>query len=70
MAKQKYYYVIAKKTNADLAAVNAQLPIFWRKQFAKDSAFCHFGYTWTDFYTIQKISVSELESIILKSKKA
>jgi len=70
MAKQKYYYVIAKKENTELASMNTQLPIYWNKQFAKDGAFCHFGYTWADFYTIQKIKIADLENLILKSKKA
>lgn len=70
MAKQKYYYVIAKKCNGDLVIFNSQLPIYWIKKIAVDDLFWRYGQMWTEFYTIQKIKVSDLESIIIKSQKA
>ena len=70
MAKQKYYYAIVRKDNGAFPILSDKLPIYWLKKCAKEDAFFRFGVTWDKFYTIQKISVSDLEAIILKSKKA
>ena len=70
MAKQKYYYAIVRKDNGSFPTISALLPIYWLKKVAKYDAFRLFGMSWNSTYVIQKISVSDLEAIILKSKKA
>ncbi len=70
MATQKYYYAIVRKDNANFCFIFGQLPIFWSKEYAKDKGINVFGYNWRDIYTIQKIKITDLENLILKSKKA
>jgi len=70
MAKQKYYYIIVRKDNGEFAITFSTLPIFRYKQNALIFGNDNLGRYWRKVYTIQKIKISDLENLILKSKKA
>jgi hypothetical protein len=74
MAKQKYYYAIVDKDNgafamqyASIDLLPVKLPIFVSLSIAKKWLNTEYD---KRKYQIQKIKIADLESLILKSKKA
>lgn len=64
MAKSKYCYVIANEKNGNMLFEDGKLPIFWNRECAKLVCLSHVG------FVVHKLFLSDIESIVLNSKKA
>lgn len=64
MSKSKYYYAIVDKENGNMLLEDGKLPFYWNKGIAKERCINFYG------YVVHKLSLSEIESMILHSRKA
>lgn len=64
MAKSKYCYVLANKDNGTMLLEDGKLPIYWNKKVAKERCLNFDG------YVVHKLFLSDIEGMVLNSKKA
>jgi len=64
MAKSKYCYVLADSENRSMLLEDGKLPIYWNKRVAKERCSNFKG------YVVRKLFLSDIEGMVLNSKKA
>jgi hypothetical protein len=64
MSKSKYFYIIVDKENGQMLLEDGKLPFYWNKKIAKERCVSFDG------YVVHKLLLSEIETMILQSKKA
>ena len=70
MATQKYCYVIVRKENGLMLPIqDSKLPIYWSRKVAIDVCLKIGGYA-VNKYTVHKLLLSDIQTMILNSKKA
>ncbi len=64
MSKSKYFYIIVDKENAKMLLEDGKLPFYWNKTAAKMRCKSFQG------HIVNRLFLSDIESMILHSKKA
>ena len=62
--KRKYCYIIVDRKNGDMLVEDGKLPLYWCKEIAKKRQAL-----FSKNYIIHKLSLSDIEELILKSTK-
>lgn len=65
MAKSKYYYMIVDRENGTLCNILGKMAVYAEREVAK--SVCR---EFSETCVVQKIKISDIETLILKSKKA
>ena len=69
MAKSKYCYVIVRKENGTMLLEDGKLPFYWNKNVAINRCNTVGGFT-ANKWVVHKLLLTELQAMILNSKKA
>lgn len=64
MSKSKYCYVIVNAENGNMLLEDCKLPIYWNKKVAKERCSKFNG------HIVHKLYLSDVEGMVLNSKKA